>query len=169
MKTIVGILFSIFSFSAYSQKYALIDRNFAKPILFTDSVTINQVSSNYFPVQVNDLDTLLANMQYLSTQLKYIQRSKFKSYNLRSGRTTMKITTVPQAYGDSYDILLFTSADNVNAEYLLANAKQLNKRAIKNLNSFVSFIKKDKDLVVREFKEYQPMVYDATVFISTKN
>ncbi len=101
-------------------------------------------------------------------ELKSLQRSKFKLYKLKSGNTVTQIKTVSKAYGDSYGILLTTSANNVNAEYLVAYNKTKNKNAIKNLKAFVNYIKKDKELTIKEFHEYNPVIFDATVFISTK-
>ena len=168
MKSFLTILLYLLSISGIAQKHALIDRNFKKPILFTDSVTIGQVSSNYFPIAVKDLDSLLANLTFLKNSLSSIERAKFKSYKLKAGNTAIKVVTVPHAYGDSYDILLLTPINNINAEYLLSENTSLNKKAIKKINAFISFIKKDGQLVVTEFKEYNPVVYDATVYISNK-
>ncbi len=50
MKILYTLILIFFANYAFSQKYALVDRDFKKPILFTDSVTINQVSNNYFPI-----------------------------------------------------------------------------------------------------------------------
>ena len=168
MKRSFTIIFFLFSVSVIAQKQALIDRSFKNPILFTDSVTISQVSSNYFPVAVKDLDSLVANLSYLKGTLTSLQRAKFKSYKLKCGNTEINIKTVPHAYGDSYDILLLTSVNNINAEYLLADNKSLNKKAIKNIDSFINFIKKDKQLIIKEFKEYNPFIYDATIYIPNK-
>jgi hypothetical protein len=156
------------AFIARGQKYALVDKDFKKPILFTDSVTINQVSSNYFPIHVKDFDTLLANLGYLKGQLKSVQRAKFKSYKLKSGSTTIQINTVPQAYGDAFDIFLISSINNINAEYLLADHKILNKKAVKKIESFTKFMRKDASIMINEFKEYQPVIFDATIFIPSK-
>jgi len=166
-----GILISFFlltAASAFSQKYALIDRDFKKPILFTDSVTISQVSSNYFPIKTTDIDSLLANCNFLISELKTLQRAKFKSYKIRSGNTIVEVTTVSKAYGDSYNIMLQTKADIVIAEYLIASNQGLNKRAIKNLQAFIDYIKDDKDLVVHDFMNYVPIIFDATVYINPR-
>jgi hypothetical protein len=167
MKILYFLICILLTQSVFSQKYALIDRNFKKPILFTDSVTINQVRNNYFPVRVEDLDSLLANFAYLIVELKSLQRSKFKLYKMKSGSTVTQIKTVSKAYGDSYDILLTTSANNVIAEYLVADNKTKNKNAIKNIKAFTNYIKKDKEMTIKEFREYNPIIYDATVYIST--
>ena len=169
MKSIFTCILTSLIFTASAQKYALIDRNFKKPILFTDSVTINQVTNNYFPIRVADIDSLNANLSFIIAQLSDIQRAKFKSYKLKSGNTIIQINTVAHAYGDAYDILLITSVDNLNAEYLLSSHKSLNKKAIKNINSLLEFLKKDKEIIINEFKDFKPVMLDATVYISSKS
>jgi hypothetical protein len=161
-------LFLFLDLVSYSQKYALIDRDFKKPILFTDSVTISQVNSNYYPIRTIDIDSVLANCNFLISELKNLQRAKFKSYKIHSGNTIVQVETVSKAYGDSYNIILQTKADIVIAEYLIASNRELNKRAIKNLLAFTNYIKSDKELVVHEFINYNPVIFDATVFINSR-
>lgn len=165
MKAILTTLFIFISALSFSQKYALIDRDFKKPILFTDSVTINQVSNNYFPIKVTDLDSLVANLEYIQKQLGNIQRSKFKSYRLQSGTTNTKVSTVPHAYGDAYDITLLTNANNVNAEYLLVSNVDMNKKAVKKISKFISFIQQDKSIVIKKYKEFEAVLLDATIYV----
>lgn len=120
MRYTLGFLLFLFSsIHSSAQKYALIDRDYKKPILFTDSVTVSQVSNNYFPVNVSDLDSLNANLEYIINQLENVERAKFKSYKLKSGNTQIQVNTVTHAYGDAYDILLVTNANNVIAEFYI--------------------------------------------------
>ena len=168
MKLLSLLILIFLGLTLSAQKYALVDRSFKKPILFSDSVTINQVSKGYFPINVKDMDSLFANISYIREQLKGVQRAKFKSYKIKSGNTIIQLTTIPHAYGDAYNILLITTANNLNAEYLLSDNQALNKKAVKKLNSFMDFIKKDKDIMVNEFKQYEPVIFDATVYISSK-
>ena len=169
MKSIFTCILTLLIFTASAQKYALVDRNFKNPILFTDSVTINQVTNNYFPIRVADIDTLNANLSFIIGQLSDIQRAKFKSYKLKSGNTIIQINAIAHANGDAYDILLITSVDNINAEYLLSSHKSLNKKAIKNIKSLLDFLKKDKEIIINEFKDFKPVLLDATVYISSKS
>lgn len=169
MRIFFAILFIGLQISfCWGQKYALIDREYKLPILYTDSVTINQVSSNYFPVRVTDLDSLIANLSFLKNEFTGIQRAKFKSYKMSSGNTNVIVNTVPKAYGDSYEIFLTTSAEIVKAEYLLRDSRVLNKKAIKKLEQFIGYVTSDKSLVIHEFKEYKPAIFDATIFIPSK-
>ena len=165
MKFLITFLIIGVSFISQAQKFALLDRDYKKPILFTDSITINQVANNYFPVRVQDLDSLIANLEFIKTQLNNIQRSKFKSFRLPSGYTNLKLTTVPHAYGDAYDVLVLTSANNVNAEYLLASNEDLNKKATKKINAFIKYISHDKEIIIKRFVEFQPVILDATIFM----
>ncbi|MGE5108180.1 MAG: hypothetical protein ACM3H8_11590, partial [Sphingobacteriales bacterium] len=55
------ILFSSVSESVYSQRVALLNLNFKSPILYTDSLTVEQVNSGYFPVEEASIHTFLAN------------------------------------------------------------------------------------------------------------
>ena len=82
MKSRFVIIFLVTGVSGFSQKYALIDRDFKKPILFTDSVTVSQVSKNYFPIRRLDIDSVLANCNYLISELQQLQRAKFKDYKI---------------------------------------------------------------------------------------
>ena len=150
------------------QKFALIDRDFKKPILYTDSVTVSQVSNNLFPIKVTDLDSLIGNLKFVQNELKGLQRAKFVSYKLSSGQTATKVVTVSKAYGDSYNVFLTTAAGLVVADYLLVDNRQLNKRGIKKIQEFIDYIKTDKALTIHDFIEYHPVLYDATVFIHSK-
>jgi len=168
MKALLTLSFLCFSFVCSAQRFALLDRNFKSPILFTDSLTINQVSNNYFPVRVTDLDSLVANLNYMKGQLNSIQRSKLKSFNLSSGLSQVNVTTIPHAYGDAYDIKLKTNSNNIIAEFLISSNMDLNKKAIKKIDKFIYYIKNEKDLSIKHFEEYNPVMLDATIFIRNK-
>ncbi len=51
----------------FDQKVALLDKKLKQPIIFTDSVTVEQINRGYIPVEVKDLDTFYANITYVDT------------------------------------------------------------------------------------------------------
>ena len=61
-----------------------------------------------------------------------------------------------------------SSISNVIAEYLLADNRNKNKKAIKNVNYFIEYIKKDKEIFIRDLGEYEPVMLDATIYIPSK-
>ena len=82
------LLFSIFfTLNLKAQKVALLSSDFKQPIIYTDSVTVEQISSGYFAVSTNNFDTLYANLKYLKEILEVRQRAKMQSFELRAGTT----------------------------------------------------------------------------------
>ena len=63
------ILISAICNSSFGQKIALIDTKFKTPILFTDSVSVNQVSNALLPIRVDEFDTLNAHLEFLKKVL----------------------------------------------------------------------------------------------------
>lgn len=112
MKYLLTVIILFFNTQIYSQNFALIDGNVKMPILYTDSVSVEQVKMGYFPVEKNKIDTFLANMQFLVkllTESKKGTRTKMESFQLRNGTTQIDISRVPFAYGDRYNITAKTN------------------------------------------------------------
>ena len=153
--------FSLFSCSMYSQQIALLDKSLKTPILYTDSLTIEQVSSGRFAVNINDLDTLIASLSYLQQQLLDRTRSKLEFWEFRSGRTTVTTTRVPKAYGDQYEILAVSKFDEISSSYNLTTEKN-NKRNADKIKDLLSYIEKNRT-VLREWYEIKPKMYQVVV------
>src|SRR5215203_2330029 len=124
MKVFFIIFFCASSCMALSQKYALIDINTKLPILYTDSVSVEQVSRGYFPVEKNSIDTFLANINYISGLIKQGTRAKMESFDLISGATKLTVKRVPYAYGDRYEVIGESKAGEVKAISSLINHKK---------------------------------------------
>jgi hypothetical protein len=130
MKTHLCTLFLLISLTGLGQKIALLDPEFKKPILYTDSVTLDQISSKLIPIQANTFDTIS-----LSNK---IQRAKMKSFELRSGLTIIKVTSVKHAYGDSYDLDFVTKADDISSNFRFAKNEDLNKGNFKKIDRLLN-------------------------------
>lgn len=74
--TLLLILISAMCNSSFGQKIALIDTKFKNPILFTDSVSVNQVSNAFLPIRVDEFDTLNAHLEFIKKVLSEPKRSK---------------------------------------------------------------------------------------------
>ena len=94
------LIFLSLSCVGHGQKIALLSTDFKSPILYTDSVTVEQISSGHFAINVNNFDTLVASLSYLRGLLSKMTRSKLESWEFRSGNTAIKTRRVPMAYGD---------------------------------------------------------------------
>lgn len=164
MKTKFALLTLLLALSqtVQSQRYALFDKTLEKPILFTDSVTVQQVTQGYFPIENKSTDTLAANIQYLKKMVSVRQRSKMESFELKSGNITINVKRVPYAYGDRYEAIMYSSAGEVKSQMTLINSEIKNKRTGQKLERMLDYFEKNKSF----FKapgEVEPKIYNITV------
>jgi len=145
-KTAIFILSFFVSFIAQSQKVALFNTGFKTPIIYTDSVTVQQVANGLFPVSTNDFDTLYANLDFINKILKKRQRSKMKSFELHAGATLITVERVPFSNGDRYIIQASTHIDEVNSNLTLADIEHSNKRSSQRIEKIMAYMKTNKEL-----------------------
>jgi hypothetical protein len=158
MKKIFIITYIIISNSCFGQKIALLNRDFKQPILYTDSVTVQQLSL-LFPVSSKDFDTLYANLNYIHAMLKIRRRAKMKSFELRSGSTIIRISRVPLAYGDRYLVIAKTNIGEVESQFNLAPADRSNAKNAERIEKLMVYLKTNKDLF-KSATEIHPKIYN---------
>lgn len=155
--------FLIFSSTeAYCQKIALISRDFDRPILFTDSVTAEQVKSGYFPIEKTNIDTFYANVRYLSDILKIRQRAKMQSFELKSGTSIIKVSRVPYSNGDRYFAIAKNKVDEIEAIMPLINHQISNKKSAKRLQLLLDYLTNNKSLFMKPYG-ITPKIYNVVV------
>ncbi|MGB4845033.1 MAG: hypothetical protein WBP16_11245 [Ferruginibacter sp.] len=161
MKRIIVILFSIYTLPGFSQKIALLSHDFKKPIIYTDSVTVEQISSGYFAVNVNDFDTLVGSLTYLKNLFLKRDRSKMESWEFRAGNTTIKTTRVPFAYGDRYECIANSKFGEVSASYNFTVEKS-NKKNAQIIEKMIKYIAENRTIFKGAY-EIQPVPYNITI------
>jgi hypothetical protein len=161
MKILYVFLLTIPVFS-FGQRYALIDKHAKKPILYTDSLSLQQVKDGYFPVEKTKIDSFLANLSYLSDMFKGITRAKMQSFELRNGESTIKVERVPQAYGDRYIAVAETKSNVVSAVTPLTNLKISGKKNRAALKRLIGYITNNQSLYDR-YREITPKIYNVVV------
>ncbi|MEJ7611331.1 MAG: hypothetical protein WKF88_09160 [Ferruginibacter sp.] len=150
---------------AFSQKIALLDKELKKPILYTDSLTLEQVTSNLVAIPVDALDTLMSNLKAIKSLLSNnLQRAKMKSFMMRSGASELKVTTVAHAYGDSYEINLVTNLNEINSTYQFASHTNLNKGNIKRIDKFMAYLQNASALFNKKYVEMTPRYLQVEVY-----
>lgn len=160
-KILLGVLLVVFS-SVNAQKIALLNLDFKQPIIYTDSVTVEQLSSGLFPVSINDFDTLYANLQYIHDMLSKIQRSKMKSFELHAGSTVISIARAPKSLGDRYLTFAKTKVGDVESKYNLAPIENRNSKNADKIEKIMAYMKTNKDLFKLPY-EIHPKIYNVVV------
>lgn len=161
-KTAIFILLYFVCFSAKSQKIALLNTNFEIPIIYTDSVTVHQVTNGLFPVSTNDFDTLYANLDFINKMLKKRQRSKMKSFELHAGATLITVERVPFSNGDRYIIQATTHISEVNSHLTLVDIEHSNKRSSQRIEKIMAYMKTNKELFKIPYPVH-PKIYNVIV------
>ena len=161
MKLLLCALFNLLIFSANAQKTALLNTDFKSPIIYTDSVTVEQ-TQRLFPVGINDFDTLYANLDYLNKMMKVRQRSKMKSFELHAGNIVIKVSRVPFSNGDRYIAIATSKQDNIISTMNLSNINKSNKKNSEKIEKIMDYLKSNKSLFTKPY-EVQPKIYNVVV------
>lgn len=159
------ILFATLFFCAtllHAQKIALIDKNLKQPILFTDSVTVEQVKAGYFPIETKNIDTFYANLKYITEILRVRQRAKMKSFELRAGGSYIKVSRVPFAYGDRYSAIGHNKINEVEAVSAFTDVNDSNKKNAENVDKLLAYLSKNKSIFIAPY-EIHPKIYNLVV------
>lgn len=146
----------------FCQKIALIDNYGKKPILFTDSISVEQVKSGYFPLQTKNIDTFYSNIEYIIGVLQIRQRAKMESFELRSGQSVIKVSRVPYAYGDRYTAVATNYLNSIIATMPLVNHKNSNKESIRSLEKLLFYLRNNETLF-RSPYQITPKLYNIVV------
>lgn len=161
MKPILFILLLTLTANGWSQKVALFDTKLTQPIIFTDSVTVKQIKG-YFPVDVNNFDTLYANLNYIKNMLSKRQKAKMKSFELRAGNTILTVSRVPFAYGDRYSTIAKTKIKELESNYTLTDFNKRNSENLYKIERLMSYMKNNKELF-KAPNEITPKIYNVVI------
>lgn len=162
IKQVMFLFFLCLFFNSYGQRVALMDKKFKQPILFTDSVTVEQVAKTYLPVYVKDFDTLDANLRYLEEMLSKPQRSKMGGFELRSGNTTISVTKVPMAYADRFNIIMKSEGQYITTLFTLSDAQSSNNKGLDRIKEMRKYIRQNKSLFSAP-TQIHPKIYNVVV------
>jgi hypothetical protein len=156
------ILISAICNSSFGQRIALIDTKFKSPILFTDSVSVNQVSNALLPIRVDEFDTLNAHLEFIKKVLSEPKRSKMQSFELKTQTISISVSRIPMAYADRYIITMQTLNNGINATYNLLRPEVPNKDGIKKIENLRKYIDSNTSLFGPP-KAIEPKFYNVVV------
>ena len=159
MKNIILICSIFITSNVIGQKIALFDTKLNQPILFTDSITVEQTTKGYFPVGVDNFDTLYANLNYIKTMLSKRQRAKMQSFELRAGNTIIIVKRVPFAYGDRYTTIAKTKIKELESDFLITTINKKNAENLYYIERLMSYMKNNKELF-KSPNEITPKIYN---------
>jgi hypothetical protein len=128
-----------------AQPYILLDKKFSKPIIQKDSITDEDLNNGLFPVDKNNLDSLiivLNNLQQVIDPKKEREVINMAEYDLSN--ISFTIQTIKRAYGDRYDITIISTGKGYKVAMLLCSSDFSNSFNKQKLHDMVSYIESNK-------------------------
>jgi hypothetical protein len=124
-----------------AQKIALLDRGFKRPILFTDSATMEHMVQNYFPVHVGDLRSILKTTDWLIATIDDGKTQTKIDNSFPAGQSTFICSESTMRKYSVLNIVLSTRTPGFSTSLKLVRFDDSRKRAIQKLLIFTDYIK----------------------------
>ncbi len=139
MKRFLLSIFTIISFSANAQKFALLDKSLASPITYTDHVTTADKYKKLFPVEKKYLPQFIKDLKEISKNLEATgPKGVAKQYQV--GCTKFTGLTVSLASGDRFDYVITSDCNNLKISMHLCDAKYSNANNVFFINTWIKYI-----------------------------
>lgn len=135
------LLLMLFPAVLTAQQIALIDRNFKRPLEFTDSATMEHLFDGYFPVYVRDLNLVLQKATWI---FKYIDTGKPNtdvSSDIPAGNSRFFYQAVNLPKITRQQLVLSTQTNSLGSSIKLIHPADPKKRALQKLNVFMDYVK----------------------------
>lgn len=154
MKTlIIAGLLLLTVLNTYSQKWALLDKNRKLPILFTDSVTAEQLNKGFFPIESSCIDTFINKLEELQSRLEKITRSKLDNISYPLCSLTFDMNMTHLSNGDRYDVVLTSNTLPLQTKWRIIRDSETNKANAHRLEVFIKYLKKNMETDKYRFKK----------------
>lgn len=134
---------------SYSQTLALVDRKLLAPMRLADSVELSKVSSDLFPVYLQDLDSVI---QALETYRRWIDQGKDLPDGTRArtiGHSSFLTDTYNYGPRDRYRIVFNTASPDYRTSMVLVHKDLSTRQALQNLTELIDYLRNNL-AVVRE-------------------
>lgn len=103
-------VFMLYGYTTTAQTYALLDRRWYKPAIFTDSITRENLSEGLYPIYISDLDSLITLVdKFKNIKQDGFDRKFYYAEDFKTEHCIFKIENIKRAYGDGYEINLIST------------------------------------------------------------
>lgn len=140
MRYFLLIFFALFIGSSYGQKFALLDKRIAQPIIYTDHVTQIDKFNGFFPVEKKQLPMFLKALGEISKKLS-TQGPIGEAKQYQIGCTKFTGLTITLAKGDRLDYVITSNCGDIKISMHLSDAKISNANNAFFINTWIKYIK----------------------------
>lgn len=126
-------------------EYLIIDRKLKQPLQVASTITNEQLSMGFFAIEKQNVDSVIGKLQYLSNELRKVQRYNLDETKWQIGATSLLIKVVKYGFGDRLNVALSTDVGNGNDnKTYIVDAKLTNNDNARYLNRLIKYINSAK-------------------------
>ena len=140
MKHFLSIGFILLSTVCFAQKYALVDKQMRLPVIYANSLTVQDHYKGYFPVEKENLSVFITEIEKIAKMLSDKKSKKPEKLNFNVGNITFRGLRVPFAEEERMDIVLTTDYDGIKTTMHLSDAKITNARNAFFINTWLKYL-----------------------------
>ena len=140
MRYFLLVFLSLALSNSKGQKFALLDKRLAQPVIYTDHVSQTDKFNGFFPIEKNLLPQFLNALEEISQKLATKGPiGKAKQYQI--GCTKFTGLTISLASGDRLDYVITSSCGDIKVSMHLSDAKISNENNAFFINTLIKYIK----------------------------
>jgi hypothetical protein len=154
MKTLVlSSLFAFTVFQSFGQKWALLDRNRKLPILYTDSVTAEQLSKGFFPIEKTCIDSFTTALESIYERLEKNTKSKLDNITYPICTLMFEMNITHFAYGDRYNIIITSNTSPIQTKWRIVKDSEPNRVNANRVELLIKYLKNNKETDIYRIKK----------------
>ena len=141
MKHFLLIVFILISTFCSAQKYALVDKQLSLPVIYANTITIQDNYKGYFPIEKNKLNEFIIEVEKIAKLLNDPKKPKPETIHFTVGSTTFHGLRVPLAAEQRMDIVITTDHGVSKTTMHLSDAKLSNSRNAFFINTWLKYLR----------------------------
>ena len=140
MKHFLLIVLTFLNTWSFGQKYALIDKQMSLPVIYANTLTVQDHYKGYFPVEKDKLTQFVTEIEKISRLITDKSTSKPETLDFKVGNTTFHGLRVPLATEERMDIVLTTDYGDSKTTMHLSDAKMSNAQNAFFINTWLKYL-----------------------------
>ena len=141
MKYFLLIFFVLINTVCSAQKYALVDKQLSLPVIYANTMTVQDNYKGYFPVEKNKLNEFVVEVEKIGKLLNDPKKPKPETIDFNVGSTTFHGLRVPLATEERMDIVISTDYGVSKTTMHLSDAKLSNAKNAYFINTWLKYLR----------------------------
>ncbi len=130
-----------------AQTYALLDRDFKRPLIVTDAITTDLMHDRRFPVYTKDIDSLISFTERLQKHMNTGKTYDEATVRYDVGGSWFMAQREKIGKVNKYHITINTRAQDVGASLELVSDTDGSKAAAQKVNIFLDYLRNNRLLI----------------------